>query len=291
MSQLANPLAILRTLLVTLLASCAAVASGAADQVVTLPYQQPDKDGNTWIVHYYGYLQQQGNMPVYSSTGVLTINGNSTSGRMQRTAKIDGKTGELVIENLPVGQTTVTRRFWFNKEDGYVRMIDLIRNTAGRDQQLNIVLNANANYGVQNGATVADPKKKGQNFAFVAHVACAFHFFHGWSHADALRETARQTGEVTGTYTGAGLYLNYLFALAWSADVAWWWVAGLDRYDLLTRWVTVPLHSFLAFMAFNGTVVFEAGATRWVAAGVTGVLLVLLARRYGRGSRRLGQPA
>ena len=126
---------------------------------------------------------------------------------------------------------------------------------------------------------------------FLAHVACAFHFFHGWSHADALRETARQTGEVTGTYTGAGLYLNYLFALAWSADVAWWWVAGLDRYDLLTRWVTVPLHSFLAFMAFNGTVVFEAGATRWVAAGVTGVLLVLLARRYGRGSRRLGQPA
>ena len=54
----------------------------AADQTVTLPYMQPDKDGNQWMVHFYGYLQQQGNMPVYSSTGVLTLNGNSTTGRM-----------------------------------------------------------------------------------------------------------------------------------------------------------------------------------------------------------------
>src|SRR5438552_19086822 len=87
----------------------------AADQTVSLPYTQPDKEGNQWMVHFYGYLQQQGNMPVYSSTGVLTINGNATTGRMpQRSAKIDGKTGELVLENLPVGTFTVTRRFLFN---------------------------------------------------------------------------------------------------------------------------------------------------------------------------------
>src|SRR5215216_5586152 len=100
----------------------------AADQTVTLPYMQPDKDGNQWMVHYYGYLQQQGNTPVYSSAGVLMVNGTSTQGRMQRTGKIDGKTGELVIENLPAGVMTVTRRYQFNKEEGYVRIIDVIRN-------------------------------------------------------------------------------------------------------------------------------------------------------------------
>lgn len=117
---------------------------------------------------------------------------------------------------------------------------------------------------------------------FLVHVACAFHFFHGWSHADALRETARQTGEFTGVYSGAGLWLNYLFTFAWALDVIWWWGAGLDAYDRRSGWVTVPLHAFLAFMAFNGTVVFEAGATRWLAAGAAMLLLVLLVTRRRR---------
>ena len=140
----------------------------AADQTVNLPYLQPDKDGNQWMVHFYGYLQQQGNMPVYSSTGVLTLNGNSTTGRMpQRSAKIDGKTGELVLENLPVGTFSVTRRFLFNKDDGYVRIIDIIKNSQNRDQQVQMALNANSNYGVQSGQTLPDPKKKSQNYAWI----------------------------------------------------------------------------------------------------------------------------
>jgi hypothetical protein len=54
----------------------------AADQTVPLPYTSPDKDGNSWMVHFYGYLQQQGNMPVYSNAGVLTINGTNSAGRI-----------------------------------------------------------------------------------------------------------------------------------------------------------------------------------------------------------------
>jgi hypothetical protein len=150
----------------------AAAGARAADQVVNLPYQQADKDGNSWVVHFYGYLQQQGNMPVYSSTGVLTINGNSTaSPRAQRQAKIDGKTGELVLEALPIATVSVTRRFQFNKEEGYVRIIDVIKNTQPRDQQVTLTLNANANYGVQQGQTVADPKKKEQNYAWIAQTS------------------------------------------------------------------------------------------------------------------------
>src|SRR5690349_13231417 len=88
-----------------------ATALHAADQTVPLPYTSPDKDGNQWMVHFYGYLQQQGNMPVYSNAGVLTVNGTNSSGRIvQRQGKIDGKTGELILENLQMGTVTVTRR-------------------------------------------------------------------------------------------------------------------------------------------------------------------------------------
>ena len=122
---------------------------------------------------------------------------------------------------------------------------------------------------------------------FLAHVACAFRFYHGWSHAHAYRETARQTRELFGLDWGGGLYFNYLFALAWAADVAYWWWGGLDRYDRRARWVAAALHLFLAFMAFNGAVVFATGATRWVGAGLAvGLALLALARRRGLRFRR-----
>src|SRR5215217_9119342 len=101
-----------------LLLLLSATPSRAADQLVNLPYTQAGTDGNSWMVHYYGYLQQQGNMPVYSSGGVLTLNGTSASNRMQRQGKIDGKTGELIIDNLVIGTFSVTRRFQFNKDEG-----------------------------------------------------------------------------------------------------------------------------------------------------------------------------
>jgi hypothetical protein len=117
---------------------------------------------------------------------------------------------------------------------------------------------------------------------FLTHVAAAFHFFHGWSHAHAYRETARQTAERFGAHWSGGLYLNYLFTLAWAADAASWWLGGTARYDSRPRSVDAVVHGFMFFMAFNGTVVFERGATRWVAVGVTVALLCLWGSR-GRG--------
>jgi len=145
----------------------------AADQTVPLPYMTPDKDGNQWMVHFYGYLQQQGQMPVYSNAGVLVVNGAGTAaGRMpQRQAKIDGKTGELILDNLQVGNVTVTRRFQFNKEDGYVRIIDIFHNAQNKEQPLQITLSANMNYGVMSGQSIPDPKKKDQNTAWVAQTS------------------------------------------------------------------------------------------------------------------------
>ena len=113
--------------------------------------------------------------------------------------------------------------------------------------------------------------------AFVVHVACAFHFFHDWSHADAYLETARQTADLTGVASGFGLYLNYAFLLAWSAHAAWLWLRRDDTHR--PGWVAVVLHAFLAFMWFNATVVFPTGPTRWAGVAAFALLAVLLWRR------------
>jgi hypothetical protein len=47
--------------------------------------------------------------------------------------------------------------------------------------------------------------------------------------------------------------------------------------------VTAALHAFMAFMAFNATVVFARGPTRWVAAAACAGLMVMLLRRARRG--------
>ena len=110
-------------------------ALAAADSVVNLPYMQPDKDGNQWMVHFYGYLQQQGNMPVYSNAGVLTINGASSTGRVASARRRStARPASWSSRTCQIGGFTVTRRFQFNKDEGYVRIIDVITNTQNRDQ-------------------------------------------------------------------------------------------------------------------------------------------------------------
>jgi hypothetical protein len=96
----------------------------------------------------------------------------------------------------------------------------------------------------------------------VAHVAAAFHFYHGWSHAAAYRDTARQTAEVSGLDWGGGLYFNYAFTLLWVADALWWWLAPSSR-RARPFFLTAALEAYFAFIVFNATVVFETGAMRW----------------------------
>lgn len=109
---------------------------------------------------------------------------------------------------------------------------------------------------------------------FLAHVICAFTFYHGWSHAAAYRETARQTGEMTGFRWGGGLFLNYLFAAAWLGDVLWWWLAPTS-FARRPRWVAAIWHSFFFFMVFNGAIVFGSGPVRWFGAVICAILAAL----------------
>jgi len=104
---------------------------------------------------------------------------------------------------------------------------------------------------------------------FLVHVAFAFQFYHHWSNAEAYAATARQSG------VGWGLYFNYAFAIVWVADVLWW---GRPR----ASWIGVLIHSFLAFMFFNATVVFGKGWVRWAGVAATGVLIAI----YGISKRR-----
>ena len=100
-------------------------------------------------------------------------------------------------------------------------------------------------------------------FAFLMHVALAFQFFHHWSHRAALAATAKQTLETVGLDWGGGLYANYLFAVIWGLDVAWWWTRPAS-YECRSRFIEWAVQGWLAFIAFNATVVFGAGPIRWL---------------------------
>jgi hypothetical protein len=100
--------------------------------------------------------------------------------------------------------------------------------------------------------------------ALLAHFICAFQFYHSWSHQLAYVETARQTAEVFAINWGGGLFINYAVASVWTADVVWWWMAGLESYRRRAWWVTLLWHGFLIFIIFNATVVFKHGLVRWI---------------------------
>src|SRR5262245_19970532 len=89
---------------------------------------------------------------------------------------------------------------------------------------------------------------------YLVHVAAAFRFYNHWSHNAAHRETARQTYELFGVDSGAGLYGNYIFTAVWAIEVV-----GLRRRP--SARVFPAIQAFMAVMFFNAAVVFVSG---WV---------------------------
>lgn len=120
---------------------------------------------------------------------------------------------------------------------------------------------------------------------YLAHVVCAFHFFHHWSHSAAYEDTARRTAELLGGGWGGGLYFNYLFTVIWIVDVIWWW-RGLAGYRSRSRWIQIGVHAFFAFMFFNAAVVFAAGPVRWLGLAATATLGLIWWNSGGRSAER-----
>ncbi|MFO0805675.1 MAG: hypothetical protein U0791_21445 [Gemmataceae bacterium] len=85
--------------------------------------------------------------------------------------------------------------------------------------------------------------------AALLHASVAFHFGHGWSHAEAFDRTERVSG------FGPGVFVNYAFVLVMAAETAWMWRA-FDSYISRPRWVHRIAIGFLWFVLFNSTVIF-----------------------------------
>jgi hypothetical protein len=107
--------------------------------------------------------------------------------------------------------------------------------------------------------------------SLVAHSALAFELRHGWSHAAALRDTARQTEALVGWTFGGGLFVNYFFLVLWTFEAGWWWLAPASYRGRRRRFDEV-VRAFFLFMFLNGAVVFAHGPLRLL--GAAAVLLV-----------------
>ena len=114
--------------------------------------------------------------------------------------------------------------------------------------------------------------------SMIVHFITAFHFYHGWSHAAAYADTARQTREVFGLNWGGGVFINYALLIVWMVDIAWWWRSGLDSYRKRPLTLVAIWHGFLIFIIFNATVVFGDGIVRWIGAGVCLTLILTWVR-------------
>ena len=109
--------------------------------------------------------------------------------------------------------------------------------------------------------------------ALVIHTLFAFHYRYEWSHATAYNDTARQTGELTGWNWGGGIYINYLFILAWVIEVLRSWAnrhrsAAVDSFTLFTR-------GLFLFMFVNASVIFVRTPWRWFGLACCLALLAL----------------
>ena len=104
--------------------------------------------------------------------------------------------------------------------------------------------------------------------AYLAHVVVAFHAFHHWSHDHAVAHTQEQSG------FGQGVWVSYLFTLLWPIEVAACWLTPDRR---LPGWLERTWHGFMAFLLFNGAVVFAHGASFVFGVVAFGVLFALWA--------------
>ena len=95
-----------------------------------------------------------------------------------------------------------------------------------------------------------------------AHFLLAFHVRHDWSHASAVRETARQTADVYGLDWGGGVYVNYAFLGVWALDL-WRWRATARPGTPRSRFPTWLVRAFYFLVILNGAVIFPGGWRRW----------------------------
>jgi len=101
------------------------------------------------------------------------------------------------------------------------------------------------------------------SFFSLLHAIATMVFVHQGSHGVAMEHIADKTNALIGIGFGFGLYFNYAFVLLWLGD-ALWWIAQPKSYEARSPIVNWVVYGFMIFIAFNGSVVFAAGWTRWL---------------------------
>lgn len=112
----------------------------------------------------------------------------------------------------------------------------------------------------------------------VAHVLCAFHFYHHWSHSHAVEHSLQQTESTVGFRFGGGPWVNYVLMGLWLGDLLWWWRSP-GTFASRPRWLNIMWIVLLAFIGFNGTAVFASGFIRWLTVACILALISLIVWR------------
>ena len=110
------------------------------------------------------------------------------------------------------------------------------------------------------------------------HIVLAMAVRHGWSHASALEATAQQTSDVFGIYWGGGVYVNYVFAVVWIAELFVWrqWPEG---YASRLEWIKWSLRAFYFVIIVSAAVIFATGWRRWMGAAILAGLVASWMKR------------
>lgn len=132
---------------------------------ITLPYTSADGAGTQWMIYQQGWFRQQGNMPLFSQASMMTINGNGVSAASNQ-ARMDEKTGEVIIENLNFNGVTATRRILIDKQNNFIRYIDILKNPTQQELAVNVVWNTNFNYGTQASQPISDARAKDKQLGY-----------------------------------------------------------------------------------------------------------------------------
>lgn len=217
-------------------------ANAPAGGNVNLPYTVADNAGNQYFFYQSGQFQQQGNMPIYSQAAMLQISGQYPQARNNQ-ASVDPKTGEIIFEKMTAPNVEVTRRILVNKEEGWVRYIDIIKNPSNNEQSVNLVWTTNLNYGTQMAQLVADPRKKDQNIAWVAQThmqgRSVVELFAGKSAKTAPTFQYQPNNSAVSIFfnptIGAGkeIAVMHFHLLTNSMDAGQRWVMGLKESKLM----------------------------------------------------------
>jgi hypothetical protein len=139
---------------------------GMDAQAINLPYTVNDDAGDQWMVYQNGWFQQQGGQPGYSQSAMLSVNSAQPQMRTNM-ARLEGDTGELVIERMSAGALVITRRILLNVDRGFIRYLDVIENPTDRDQTATVQIASQIMLQMTLNTPLTDPADKAKQLGWI----------------------------------------------------------------------------------------------------------------------------